>query len=329
MAEGRRRLGAVLAVAVLALATGASRWARQETVAPRPHGQKAAAPLGTSFRPAPLFGVTFDRISGLNGLLAGLRALPRRPTVRVYFDVREPASHYATAVARIAKVGGVMGELLDSSDERSISVAGVRARARSYLRTLGRHVAIWEVGNEVNGSWTGSYRVVSRKLVAAYDIVAAAGGRTALTLYANDFGPDHCGDGRSELTPLQFVRRWVPARIAQGLDYVLLSYYPTECGGREPSARTVAAHLRRLRAVFPKAQLGFGEVGLPHPVTHATRARAKQIMRWAYSLDPGLPYYVGGYFWWYAAEDALRPGAPLAAALRSAFRDEARALSSP
>jgi hypothetical protein len=291
---------------------GAPRLARREVDAAR--------------RLALLYGVTLDRISGLRGLLAGLRALPHRPTVRVYFDVREPAAHYRRAIARIAKVSEVMGELLDSSDERSVSVADMRSRARSYARSLRRYVGIWEVGNEVNGSWTGAHRAVSAKLRAAYDGVRGTGAKTALTLYANDFGPDHCGDGRGELTPLQFARRWVPIAIAHGLAYVLLSYYPTECGGREPSPSIVAAHLNRLRAVFPNAALGFGEVGLPHRVPRAPRARAAQIMRWAYSLRVGVPYYVGGYFWWYAAEDALRPGAPLAGALKDAFRDEAATL---
>ncbi len=277
--------------------------------------------------PAPIYGVTLDTVARLPGLLGGLRALPERPTVRVYFDVREPAAHYAPAVAKIAKVGGVMGELLDSSDERRISVSGMRARVRSFVARLGGSVSIWEIGNEVNGSWTGPAASVSRKLVVAYQAVAAAGGRSALTLYANDFGPNHCGDGRSEQTPEQFARRWVPKAVRNGLDYVLLSYYPTQCGGREPSGQRVAAELKRLHALFPRAELGFGEVGLPHPVSPSTKARATQIMRWAYALDLGLPYYVGGYFWWYGAEDALRPGAPLKRTLRAAFKQEARALA--
>ena len=315
MVAGRERFGwlalPLLASAILVPSVAGGR--------SRPH------PRVTQTR-APLYGVTLDRITGLSGLLAGLRALPERPTVRIYFDVREPAAHYASAVARVSRAGAVMGELLDSSDERSISIGRLRARTRSYARALGRHVAIWEVGNEVNGSWTGPARVVSGKLTAAYDAITVAGGATALTLYANDFGPNHCGDGRAELTPLQFARRWVRPRVARGLRFVLLSYYPTQCGGREPSARAVAARLEALRTVFPHAALGFGEVGLPRPATRATRARAAQIMRWAYSLDPELPDYVGGYFWWYGAQDALRPGAPLAAALRGAFRDEASAL---
>ncbi|MBV8942225.1 MAG: hypothetical protein JO321_13810 [Solirubrobacterales bacterium] len=322
------RLSAVLAATLVTVAVAAAGTAGAGSRAVRRHAPLAAAPSSAPAvsRQRPLYGVTLDRIRGLPGVLAGLRTLPYRPTVRVYFDVREPASYYERAVTRIAKVGAVMGDLLDSSDERSISVAGMRARARSYVHLLGRHVTIWEVGNEVNGSWTGSHRPVAQKLVAAYAAVKAAGAKTALTLYANDFGPDHCGDGRAELTPLQFSRRWVPASLAHWLDYVLLSYYPTECGGREPSAETVAVHLKRLRGVFPNAALGFGEVGLTHAARRATWARAARIMLWAYSLHPGPRCYVGGYFWWYAAEDALRRGAALARALRSAFGDEARAL---
>jgi len=178
----------------------------------------------------------------------------------------------------------------------------------------------------VNGNWTGPYLTVAAKLTEAYDDVAAAGGTTALTLYANDFGPDHCGDGQAELTPAQFSRRYVPARVAHGLGYVFLSYYPTQCGNREPSPAELARALRQLHSIYPGASLGFGEVGLPNPVTKASLSRARQIMQWAYSLNPGLPYYAGGYFWWYAAEDALRPGVLLRTALRSAFRSEAAAL---
>jgi hypothetical protein len=219
-----------------------------------------------------------------------------------------------------------MGELLDSSDEKAITVTAFAGRVSSYLRVLGGRVAIWEVGNEVNGNWTGSYPVVAAKLVTAYQHVTAAGGKTALTLYANTFGPGHCGDGAAELTPVQFTKRYVPARVAHGLSYVFLSYYPANCGGRQPSAARLARSLRRLHARYPGATLGIGETGTPEPATPAALPAARRVMRWAYSLNPRLPYYAGGYFWWYAAEDALRPRAPLRTALAAAFRAESRAL---
>ena len=62
------------------------------------------------------------------------------------------------------------------------------------------------------------------------------------------------------------------------------------------------------------------------PDVEKNRAQARQIMQWAYSLNPGLPYYAGGYFWWYGAEDALRPKAPLREALAAAFEEESAAL---
>jgi hypothetical protein len=284
----------------------------------------AAAPPAAAG--APLYGVTVDRVNDPDQLVSALAALPERATTRVYFDRREPASYYEAAVRQIHTVSGVMGELLDSSDERSISTQKLQTRALSYLQTLAPDVDIWEIGNEVNGDWTGPYETVAAKLSEVYDDVAAAGGRTALTLYANEFGPEHCGDGPRELTPVQFSERYVPPRVSAGVNYVLLSYYPTQCGGREPDSVEVAVALEALHSLYPNARLGFGEVGLPRRTTPKTLASAEQIVAWAYTLSPSLSYYVGGYFWWYGAEDALRPQGLLREALAAAFGSEATAL---
>jgi hypothetical protein len=288
-----------------------------------------ALPLSAGAAPpraAPVYGVTIDEIGHLDEIVSSLAALPRRPTTRVYFDSHEPASYYVQALAQIHRVSGVMGELLDSSDERSISTAALQERVQSYVATLAPNVDIWEIGNEVNGNWTGPYATVSAKLTEAYEDVSAVGGETALTLYVNDFAKNNCGDGPAELTPVQFAQRYVPAQVADGLDYVLLSYYPTQCKRSEPTSAVLAAYLTQLHAEFPNAALGFGEVGLPHRAMRGSAAKAEQIMNWAYSLDPGLAYYVGGYFWWYGAQDALRSASPLAGALQEAFADEHTAL---
>ena len=186
---------------------------------------------------------------------------------------------------------------------------------------------IWEIGNEVNGNWTGPYETVAAKLSESYEVVHAAGGRTALTLYANAFGPEHCGDGESELTPVQFSERYVSPTVAAGLDHVLLSYYPTQCGGRLPSNAEVKLQLEALHAIYPNAALGFGEVGLPRPASRKTQAEAETIMRWAYSLSPGLPYYEGGYFWWYGYQDILKKKARLTTVFNEALTEEATALA--
>ncbi len=288
-----------------------------------------SAPVAGARTPAPiplLYGVTIDRIKDVATVVAAEKSLPERPTTRVYFDVSEPASYYASAVPLLHTVSQVMGELLDSSDATSISTSSFQLRVEDYLTTLGSSVDLWEIGNEVNGNWTGPYATGAAKIDEAYHDVAKAGGKSVLTLYANEYGPDHCGDGAAEPTPVQYSEQYVPKAVRDGLTDVFESYYPTECGNSFPTDAQVASEMRSLHSLYPHAHLGFGEVGLPHRVEPRTQATGEAVMSWAYGLAPGLPYYVGGYFWWYAYEDAFTGKALLAGSLRSAFEAEAAAL---
>jgi hypothetical protein len=272
--------------------------------------------------PGPLYGVTADDVSGTARLAAGLRNLPEAPTTRLYFDTREPAGYYAAAVNALRPVSYLMGELLDSSDEAGITTSAYRTRVNSYLAAFGSKVDVWEIGNEVNGNWTGSYPTVEAKLTGAYTDVAAAGKRSALTLYYNA----GCGDGPGELDPLAFSRTYVPAAVRNGLGYVLLSYYEGACHGLRPSAATWTAYFQRLHVLYPHARLGFGEIGLANPVAANTLRSAESLVRHYYGLSIKLRYFAGGYFWWYFTEDGL-PSAtrPLWGVLGSGFRAEAAA----
>jgi hypothetical protein len=274
----------------------------------------------------PLYGVTIDNIGQIKTIVSAESRLPNRPTTRVYFNVSEPASYYRAAVSDVQSVSSVMGELLDSSDATHITTGAFQTRVESYLTTLGSAVAIWEVGNEVNANWTGPYSAGSAKLTEAYADVVATGASAALTLYANEFAPDNCGDGVSELTPVQYSDQYVPVSVRDGLAYVFESYYPTQCENAYPTNAQVATEMQQLHALYPNALLGFGETGMPHAVTKRTLATAERVMSWAYSLNPGIPYYVGGYFWWYARQDALTHRKLLASHLAAAFRSETSAL---
>jgi hypothetical protein len=272
--------------------------------------------------PSPLYGVTADDVSRTAPMVAGLQNLPEAPTTRIYFDVSEPAGYYTAAVNALRPVSYLMGELLDSSDETSISTAAYNTRVNSYLAAFGDTVDLWEIGNEVNGNWLGKYSTVAAKLTAGYNDVAAAGKRSALTLYYNA----RCGDGSSELGPLAFSRSYVPAAVRSGLDYVLLSYYEDDCNGIRPSAATWTAYFQQLHALYPNARLGFGEIGLNDPATARTLSSAQSLVRYYYGLKVNLPYFVGGSFWWYFAEDALPyTSKPLWTTLQAGFQAEAAA----
>jgi hypothetical protein len=264
--------------------------------------------------------VTADDVSDPRQLAAASQHLPKMPTTRLYFDVKQPPGSYAAAVAALRPVSYLMGELLDSSDETRISVGVYDRRVRSYLAAFRDKIDLWEIGNEVNGNWTGPYPVVEAKLAVAYRDVSALGHRTALTLYYN-LG---CGDGAAELSPLAFSRRYVPPAVRAGLRYVFLSYYEDSCGGIRPTAAAWSGYFRALHALYPNARLGFGEVGMTNPVTTRTFAAAAAELRYYYALPIRLPYYTGGYFWWYYAEDCLPyQRKPLWRVLSSAFQAEA------
>jgi hypothetical protein len=310
-------VGAAVAAVVIAL-----------LVALPGHGP-GPAPAGPTTRagqrplPAVFAGVTADDVSAVAQLAASERHLSRMPVTRVYLDPRQPPAAYAAAIAALHPVSYLMGELLDSADETSISTATYASRVPAYLNAFGSSVDIWEIGNEVNGDWTGPYRVAAGKLAAAYRLTAARHLRTALTLYYNV----GCGDGPAELDPLAFSRRYVPAPVRDGLSYVFLSYYEDQCGGIRPSVGTWTGYFRRLHALYPGARLGFGEIGMTSPATPATTAAAAALIRRYYGLPIRLPYYAGGYFWWYYAEDCLPyQSRPLWRALDAGFRAEAAAL---
>ena len=93
--------------------------------------------------------------------------------------------------------------------------------------------------------------------------------------------------------------------MRDGLDYVFLSYYEGDCKGIRPSAGTWTAYFQALHALYPHARLGFGEIGLDNPVTSKTTRAATSMISYYYGLPIHLPYYAGGYFWWYYSEDCL------------------------
>ena len=265
------------------LAPGRTRWDSDGRDAPRRvlavlagclPAALAASP-GTA-PAAPLYGLTIDRITNPDPHRRGARGAAATADHPRVLRTAPAGLVLPAALTQIHAVSAVMGELLDSSDEKSLSTEAFQAHVQEYLERSRASIDIWEIGNEVNGNWTGPYETVAAKLAVAYRTSPPRAGRRALTLYENDFGPEHCGDGDAEPTPVQFTERYVPAEVADGLDYVLLSYYPTQCGGRMPSSPEVAlAAAKPYTRSTRTRELGFGEVGLPHPRLQAHRRRGR------------------------------------------------------
>jgi hypothetical protein len=256
--------------------------------------------------PAPVYGWTVDDVSGVSQVVASLQASPRRLTTRVVLDPGTTPADYRPAIAAMHPYSALMGELVDSESMAGTSVAAYRSRASSFVSGLPL-VDVWEVGNEVNGDWTGSYPSVQQKVDATYQVVAAASKPAALTLWYNP----GCKGSSRELDPVSFSQQYVTPATRQGLAYVWVSYYETECNSYRPTAAVLTSLFTQLHQLYPGALLGFGEVGLPSKAGTRTLATARSIMSYYYGLHVDAPGYVGGYFWWYGREDLAPTSKPL------------------
>jgi hypothetical protein len=276
------------------------------TTTTAPDAAPAPTPTPTPTTTEKVWGVTVDDVSNLSAITESLRLLPHKPTTRIVFDEYVAAADYQTATTKIRAVSNVMGELLDSFYVKQYSTDQYLARADEYLATLGSNVDIWEIGNEINGEWLGDTATVTAKMTGAYDKAKAAGKTTALTLYYNQ----NCWE-KADHEMFAWTTANVPARMKDGLDYVLVSYYEDDCNGLQPDWNTV---FNRLATMFPNSKLGIGECG-----TSKSASKAAYVDRY-YRMNVSAPRYVGGYFWWYYREDMVPYTNPLWSTLSSAMQ---------
>jgi hypothetical protein len=283
-----------------------SRSAGSNTTEPVLAAQTVAAAAALPTVPSPIYGVTVDDISELPSIIESLQRLARKPTARIVFDETVGPAYYRKAAIAMSQVSYLMGEILDSAYVRKISVTGYLNRTTRYLDSMGDIVHIWEVGNEVNGEWLGTTASVVAKISGAYDLVKARGKVAALTLYYNE----DCWSRRSN-EMFTWAQTNIPARMKQGLDYVLISYYEEDCNDLRPDWPTVFA---KLAAMFPNSKIGFGEVGTSDP------ARKADTLQRYYTMKINQPNYIGGHFWWYYREDMVPWTLPLWSVLNTAIQ---------
>jgi hypothetical protein len=290
---------------------------------PSPAPAPTPAPLPTALTPSQWWGVTIDDPTNVSGLVAALSELKAKPLARICFDAGGGPSDFTSAISAISPVAYIMGQPYDSSDVQKTSLATYTSTTSAYL-TAFPNLTAWEIGNEVNGEWlggapstgsgaaTGMSNPVVAKIYGAWQLVRAAGKKTAMTLYYEP--PQTVTDGY-DMIP--WAQANIPTDMAAGLDYVLVSYYETDNQSIRPTLAQWTAIFQQLQAIFPNSYLGFGEVGMDNLATSSTLAQAESIMQYYYSLTPQVQNWIGGFFWWYFAEDCVPTSKPLFALLNS------------
>lgn len=272
--------------------------------------------------PSPVYGVTLDDVSHVSEAVSSLQQLVHMPTARIFFDAGEPPSYYAGPIQQLRGVSYIMGQIADSSDMSQYTVSSYRRRAQQYVAALGNAVDLWEVGNEVNGHWLG-FDTMS-KIVAAYDVVVAAHGPTAITFFyeGEPSDPNNCistengGNDMFTWITTNFHLNLPPSqrppeteKMRLGVNYILVSWYPEQCNDLQPDWSSIFS---QLAAIFPNSKLGFGELGTATPQGGSTYEvnLINQFYPLAqYTLLPAS--YIGGYFWWYYAEEMVPTNATI------------------
>jgi hypothetical protein len=261
-----------------------------------------------------IYGITIedtDRLDQVVETIQHVRQETRREVaVRVVIDPQHDLDdeQYKTQLAALKSAGvKVMALLGDShdlyrfrsdSDFKPSDVSKYKGRIQKALAAFGQSVDIWEIGNEINGEWSGwkekerknatqdwekaspEKRVRSRQWVynqirAAYDVLQPADKCMAITFYYND---DHQGhscwpkptdliDGSAYEMINWATEYFTDKEMRDHIKYVFISYYEnTECGkllsgDDEVDAGRFAGVLGMLSKKFTNADLGFGEFG--------------------------------------------------------------------
>lgn len=266
--------------------------------------------------PAPVYGVTLDDVSIVSAEVTSLSQMVHMPTARVVFDYSESPSYYSGPIQQLRKVSYIMGQIADSSDMSKFTAASYQTRAQNYVNALGNLVDVWEVGNEVNGNWLGIGMM--SKIEAAYDVITAAKGATAITFFyegepsdpANCIATNNGGNdmftwinNNFQLNLPVSQRSAESEKIRLGAQYILISWYPEQCNNLQPDWTTI---YNKLATIFPNSKLGFGEIGTAKPEGGSNYEI--NLINQFYPMAKSTPLpanYIGGYFWWNYAEEMV------------------------
>lgn len=250
------------------------------------------------------WGVTVDRINNYVSVTASIADLVQRDAgrgyVRVVFDEGVPATTYDGIVTEM--LGSnlvVVGQILDSSAMSGYSLPAFQARVQEYVDHFPQ-IAVWEIGNEVNGEWLGTNTIDKLEYAAAYVKAADPNDLTMLTFYWQ-MGTA----GASGNSLFQWIADNVTPAFAANVDVVALSAYI----GDAPLGIAHDEVFERLRALFPTQQIAMGELGYWEPGTTRAwwwRSRLRPdttvrraLARHMYLANLAFDYSLGGVFWWF------------------------------
>ena len=229
----------------------------------------------------------YDEVK-IEDIIEGIKNLPEKPTVRIVMSKDIKAKDYVSLFKEIHKVAYVIAQPVDSFEMNKYkNVESYKNRFEDSYRYLKNYVDIWEIGNEVNGEeWIKENpKFTAKKIYSAYEFIKSKNGITALTPYY--FPPEG-----NKISMRNWLKKYIPADMKNGLDYVFVSYYEDDNDGFQPKWEDI---FKNLEKTFPNSKLGIGECG--NTAKNATNQSKIKMINHYYTMPKYTPNYVGGYFW--------------------------------
>ena len=261
----------------------------------RESNKKSSAEL-----PVPLYGITVDDSwtgqTKLNQIIAAIKAMPVKPTVRIVMSNKIEPKEYITTFREIHKVAYVMASPVDSYYMESYTtIDDYLKRFKESYQALAAYTDIWEVANEINGEgWIGDDRQFNAdKMYAAFKYIKGKKARAAVTGYETE--PDS-----HEMSMFEWLNKYVPQDMKDNLDYMIVSYYEDDNHGFQPNWQQV---FNQLQTMFPHSKVGFSECG--NTADNATTESKTQMALHYYTMPKYISNYIGGYFWWTWVQDCV------------------------
>ncbi len=235
----------------------------------------------------------YDHIE-LKDILEGLANLEVRPMVRIVMSIEIEPEEYLNLFRSVNQYADIMACPVDSSEmNRFKDTESYLKRFKDSYEKLSAYVSIWEAGNEINGTeWIKQdEKLIVDKITSVVDFIKSKGRKIALTLYCTD-------SPRQDM--IEWVKKYIPTKLAKSVDYCFVSYYEDDNGGYLPDWKSV---FEELGEVFPTALLGIGECG--NTAENATQESKINMAKRYYQMPKLHERFVGGYFWWNWVEDCI------------------------
>ena len=217
--------------------------------------------------------------------------------MRLYMDIKSPFSEYDDIISYAEKAGvKILAMPVDSTDAKNKKVFSKEQYLNRFKIAINRwpEIEVWEIGNEVNGSWLP--KDINEKIAVVAHYCKSMKKKTFLTLFLQ------INTDASPYDLFTWIKK-IPTEVRSKLDYVGLSVYPEQA---PMGADTMDMVFLRISTEFKYSKIGIAELGYWIKGQRYwwcynkknTKKGAAEVESFYYKASYAYPTSFGGGYWW-------------------------------